>query len=362
LDENGNLLSFYNRSLSCVACLRSFQKSFPRFTTRIRVGLIFPYSSSRLFSSDKISMPLSRIVSELSSTSAPNAEETDDFATNFRPSADSDSEQFHFPGAEPLPNPLETVTDHEATRDLVNDTESEEFHFPGADPLPPIVAARNQLETAHDSSVPAIATLAHVPVSSYVSSSPTLVTSLAPPSPVTLLASTSSRTQKCKPSPAQLEALHAAASSGDLERLQNVFRHAARNEDVEEFALANDASTRTGLTALHAAASRGHLSVVTWRMLELLYFVNFFETYFLFAVIEECGAMPDMEDKEGEVNTLYSCAFCLTALIRFYRLLYTSLHSMVTCLLFHTFYLTERTYTARTPMDGPHYTMLVPRY
>ena len=68
-----------------------------------------------------------------------------------------------------------------------------------------------------------------------------------------------------RPSPAQLEALHAAAASGDLRRVQTEFRSAVRADDVEPFELANDASPRTGLTALHAAASRGWLDVVRWR-------------------------------------------------------------------------------------------------
>ncbi|RDX53968.1 hypothetical protein OH76DRAFT_1453700 [Lentinus brumalis] len=69
---------------------------------------------------------------------------------------------------------------------------------------------------------------------------------------------------KAHPSPAQLEALHAAAASGDLRRVQTEFRKAVRADDVEPFELANDASPRTGLTALHAAASRGWLDIVKW--------------------------------------------------------------------------------------------------
>lgn len=68
------------------------------------------------------------------------------------------------------------------------------------------------------------------------------------------------------PSPAQLESLYAAASSGDLSLLKKLFRNALDAGDVEAFSLANDASTRTGFTALHAAASRGYLDIVTWCM------------------------------------------------------------------------------------------------
>lgn len=67
------------------------------------------------------------------------------------------------------------------------------------------------------------------------------------------------------PSPAQLESLYAAASSGDLLLLKRLFRNAVESNDVQQFSLANDASTRTGFTALHAAASRGYLDIVQWR-------------------------------------------------------------------------------------------------
>jgi len=67
------------------------------------------------------------------------------------------------------------------------------------------------------------------------------------------------------PSPAQLEALSAAASDGDLSLLKKLFHTALQAGDLEAFALANDASSRTGLTALHTAASRGYLDIVKWR-------------------------------------------------------------------------------------------------
>ncbi|KAJ7667874.1 ankyrin repeat-containing domain protein, partial [Mycena polygramma] len=83
------------------------------------------------------------------------------------------------------------------------------------------------------------------------------------------------------PSPAQLESIYAAASSGDLPLLQRLFRSAVESGNVEPFSLSNDASPRTGFTALHAAASRGYLDIVIW-------------------CIESGYAMPDLEDKEGE--------------------------------------------------------------
>ncbi|KAH9899747.1 hypothetical protein C8Q73DRAFT_332880 [Cubamyces lactineus] len=83
--------------------------------------------------------------------------------------------------------------------------------------------------------------------------------------------SQSSVLSKSHPSAAQLEALHAAAASGDLRRIQTEFRKAVRTDDVDPFELANDASPRTGLTALHAAASRGYLDIVKWRTYASIY-------------------------------------------------------------------------------------------
>ena len=74
-----------------------------------------------------------------------------------------------------------------------------------------------------------------------------------------------SSTRHTHPSPAQLESLYAAASSGDLPLLKRLFKNALENAEVEPFNLANDASSRTGFTALHAAASRGYYDIAVWR-------------------------------------------------------------------------------------------------
>lgn len=107
------------------------------------------------------------------------------------------------------------------------------------------------------------------------------------------------------PSPTQLEALYAAASSGDLRQLNNIFRDALDTAHIEPFALANDASARTGLTALHAAASRGYLDMVKWCESAFLASLIGVDLQLLL-VVAECGAMPDLEDKEGEVSYIPS--------------------------------------------------------
>ncbi|KAG9034060.1 hypothetical protein FRB95_013829 [Tulasnella sp. JGI-2019a] len=79
----------------------------------------------------------------------------------------------------------------------------------------------------------------------------------------------------------ELESIASAATSGDLERLQRLFHEIIVETGCQQFVLANDAAPRTGLTVLHHAASRGHLSAVQW-------------------LVHNCGAMTDLEDKEGE--------------------------------------------------------------
>lgn len=128
------------------------------------------------------------------------------------------------------------------------------------------------------------------------------------------------------PSPAQLESLYAAASSGDLPLLKRLFRNALDSGDVEPFGLANDASSRTGFTALHAAASRGYLEIVMWCKIAVSVPK---ESANIQIVVEDCGAMPDLEDREGEVSEMTCpCRFVLTLQ---FRQLYTRQLSMATC-------------------------------
>jgi hypothetical protein len=70
-----------------------------------------------------------------------------------------------------------------------------------------------------------------------------------------------SQPQSPQPTSTQLDAIYSAAAAGSLLELQSLFAEDAR---IPAFALANDAAPRTGLTALHAGASRGKLAVVRW--------------------------------------------------------------------------------------------------
>ncbi|KAG8895970.1 hypothetical protein FRC01_012095, partial [Tulasnella sp. 417] len=188
-------------------------------------------------------------------------------ASHIDSSQDSDDE-FHYPGAEPLDHPLaETAaptTAHEVHDDAntqvaeEEDDDEEEFRYPGAETPP----------------APASPTVQPEPITSppfeprVVSQEPSTLEPLPP------------RVQ-LGPSSAQLESVAKAATAGDLEELQTLFRNIIEETGCESFVLANDHAPRTGLTALHHAASRGYLAIVQW-------------------LVENCGAMTDLEDKEGE--------------------------------------------------------------
>ncbi|KAK7695501.1 hypothetical protein QCA50_000137 [Cerrena zonata] len=194
----------------------------------------------------------------------------------------SDDESFHYQelgtieeATTPLPDtPPDTLPGDES--------EEEAFVYPAtstepeSDTLHPLATtfeadhdAIPELDIRNATSSPHLSSTSAVVSTELQNTSPSIVpTPITPKSPV-------------HPSPAQLEALQSASAAGDLKLLQNLFRNALQSGELEPFALANDASARTGQTALHAASSRGYLDVVKW-------------------LIEECGAIPDIEDKEGE--------------------------------------------------------------
>ena len=176
---------------------------------------------------------------------------------------DSDDEEFHFPGAEKLLDPIPApVASHSPQEPM------QVFSPVPENPLlvgPSSLAATSPTITTPPSPDPGLFSQDSTSVSTPVQVF-SVVVSPSPPSP-SLPPPPPPRPLKQKPTQAQLEALYAAASSNDLRLLQKLFRNACQNEDVEEFALANDAAVRTGLTALHAAASRGYLEIVQWRKL-----------------------------------------------------------------------------------------------
>ncbi|CAL1701431.1 unnamed protein product [Somion occarium] len=186
----------------------------------------------------------------------------------------SDEESFHYQEL----GTIEETNSPVPTQSPDNDSDEEEFVYPSVSSKPVHEAARTPEPVLQQDVIPTQDVLEVSPSSDRLSHSP----NVSPPQEQPVLDVVPSPIiPKIHPSPAQLEALQSAAAAGDLKLLQSLFRNTLQPGDVEPFALANDASTRTGLTALHAAASRGHLDIVKW-------------------LIEDCGAIPDIEDKEGE--------------------------------------------------------------
>ncbi|KAG8716298.1 hypothetical protein FRC11_005128 [Ceratobasidium sp. 423] len=162
------------------------------------------------------------------------------------------------PSVSPSPAP-EPTSVPEISIQPDEDDDDEEFVYPGEPEPEPAPAPK-----------PAVSASVEDPLSAH---------SEAPPLSLAIPAPTESQPLSPQPTSAQLDAIYNAAAAGSLLEMQSFFA----DTRVAAFALANDAAPRTGLTALHAAASRGKLAVVRW-------------------LIEECGAMSDLEDKEGETS------------------------------------------------------------
>ncbi|KAG2146704.1 ankyrin repeat-containing domain protein [Suillus clintonianus] len=177
---------------------------------------------------------------QLSQTASDASDQSDEEGFTY-PESDSEEEEFVYPGTTEDTSAADDgggLPPSEEVSTFIADTEAEQEQMPVPDNTAPLD------ELASLASQPVVQTQPH-------------------------------------PSPAQLEALSAAASDGDLSLLKKLFQTALQGGELEAFALANDASSRTGLTVLHVAASRGYLDIVQW-------------------LVEDCGAIPDLEDREGE--------------------------------------------------------------
>ena len=159
----------------------------------------------------------------------------------------------------PLPDtPPDTTLD--------NDSEDEEFVYPGTstesepEHTHPLASTS---EEAHDT-IPEL-DIRNATSSPHLSSTSAVISNIQSSTSLSIVPASIVPKSPSHPSPAQLEALQAASAAGDLSLLQKLFRTALQSGELEPFALANDASARTGQTALHAAASRGYLNVVQWR-------------------------------------------------------------------------------------------------
>ncbi|CAG8706848.1 21822_t:CDS:2, partial [Gigaspora rosea] len=79
--------------------------------------------------------------------------------------------------------------------------------------------------------------------------------------------------------------IHEATAAGNMARVKELLDPRGSGEATSAFLLANEASSSSGLTPLHYAASRGHLEIVKW-------------------LIIDAGAIVDLEDQTGETALL----------------------------------------------------------
>ncbi|RIB16379.1 hypothetical protein C2G38_1515550 [Gigaspora rosea] len=77
--------------------------------------------------------------------------------------------------------------------------------------------------------------------------------------------------------------IHEATAAGNMARVKELLDPRGSGEATSAFLLANEASSSSGLTPLHYAASRGHLEIVKW-------------------LIIDAGAIVDLEDQTGELT------------------------------------------------------------
>lgn len=161
-----------------------------------------------------------------------------------------ESDVFIYPGAEPVAEAEE------------EDEEEEDFRYPGVDE-PTVPAPSAPVPEATAQTIP-VAPREPSPVVSPLNE-PTKEDSAAARSAATTPEEPPVRSRAPEPTRAQLESLYAGASAGDLDGFQKLVNDVAKASECEPFALVNDATSRTGLTPLHAAASRGHLDIVKWR-------------------------------------------------------------------------------------------------
>jgi hypothetical protein len=99
--------------------------------------------------------------------------------------------------------------------------------------------------------------------------------------------------------PSLYEAITQACICGSLPTLRSLFHPSSLPDDYPPaFTLSNTPHPHTGLTPLHYAASRGHLDIARY-------------------LVDECGALVDMEDPSGE-TALHKAAYKgHAALVRF---------------------------------------------
>ncbi|PWN26435.1 hypothetical protein BDZ90DRAFT_38888 [Jaminaea rosea] len=86
-----------------------------------------------------------------------------------------------------------------------------------------------------------------------------------------------------RPRPIDYQRLHELCTSGSLESLQLFFQQTTEMTGTSSFALANEPNPSSGQMPIHYAAKQGKLDLLKW-------------------LVEDVGALVEIEDREGEVS------------------------------------------------------------
>lgn len=85
------------------------------------------------------------------------------------------------------------------------------------------------------------------------------------------------------PPPIDYSQLHQLCLSASLESLQQFFAHTIQISQVSSFVLANEPNPTSGLMPIHYAAKEGKMEILKW-------------------LVQDVGALIEIEDREGEVS------------------------------------------------------------
>lgn len=241
--------------------------------TETRQAEVFQDVDQILFRDDDVSTtrPTSRLHTQPNGrSSSPHG--TEIAKANEDSQGDDDDDAFEYPGHRDLTFEPEIRL---ADVDPDEEAEAEEFHYP---------------ELARENERGSLPNAAVVKAEAHQSTSPLLTEDQNE-----ILAAQAKRPQICTVSDGSFSGfafidftrLHRLCSSGTLEALQQYFREITADPPhgagVSAFFLANEPNPTSGLTPLHYAAKEGKLDVLKW-------------------LVEDVGALVEIEDREGEVS------------------------------------------------------------
>ncbi|CAO1635991.1 unnamed protein product [Jaminaea pallidilutea] len=173
-------------------------------------------------------------------------------------------------GKMPTTGDSEAVLSGHSNGDKSNDEEDSSFTYPGVSDKPSQPSrGPYDAQSSGDASEPLQQTTGLLET--------TASTDANQPSP----SDTPATSSTSRPANIDYDQVHKLATSGSLADLQRFFETTSRTNQLSTFALANEPSPASGLMLIHHAAKTGKLDVLRW-------------------LVEEAGALVEIEDREGE--------------------------------------------------------------